>query len=162
MKIERVSKQTAPAAGHIYALSWKTGYKDLILGDYLDKLSSDNWTKRFENSVYKDFILEDNGKYVAASSVAPARDENMRGWGEIVSIYVLPEYFRCGYGKILFNHDVAQLKEDGYTNIYLWVLEENHRARNFYKAMGFAPNGDRSEIIIGGKKLTEVRYVNKQ
>ncbi len=161
MKIEKVSERTASAASRIYALSWKVGYKGIIPQKYLDGLTTGSWTPRFKEAVYKDYILEDNGRYVAASSVSPARDGNMKGWGEIVSLYVLPEYFRNGYGKLLFEHDVEQLKNDGFEKIYLWVLEENHRARAFYKAMGFFFNGDTSVINIGGEELTELRYVNQ-
>lgn len=161
MKIEKVSERTASVASRIYTLSWKIGYKGIIPQKYLDGLTAESWTPSFQKGVYKDYILEDNGEYVAASSVSPAREEEMRGWGEIVSLYVLPEYFRNGYGKLLFEHDVEQLKNDGFEKIYLWVLEENHGARDFYRAMSFFPNGNRSVINIGGRELTELRYVNR-
>lgn len=38
-----------------------------------------------------DYLLSDNGKYVATSSICKARDEQYQGWGEIMSIYVLPK-----------------------------------------------------------------------
>ena len=49
-------------------------------------------------------------------------------------------------------------KESGYSKIYLWVLEENHRAREFYEAMGFRANGDSITQNIGGKNCIEIRY----
>lgn len=50
-------------------------------------------------------------------------------------------------------------KKNGYSKIYLWVLEDNQRARRFYESMGFQANGDRIVQNIGGKNLVEVRYI---
>lgn len=161
MEIERVSVETASVASHIYALSWKTGYKKIVPQPYLDQLSLEGWTSRLKQSIYTDFLLKDHNKYVAVMSVSPARDEHMRGWGEIVSLYVLPEYFRNGYGRILFSHGVECLHKHGFQKIYLWVLEKNDRARSFYHSMGFIFNGDRNLLNIGGKELTAIRYVNQ-
>ena len=83
----------------------------------------------------------------------------MSGWGELISIYVFPQYFNQGYGKKLLEFVVGKLCKRGYDNIYLWVLEENQRARRFYERNGFSPNGDRRTITIGGKELVEARYV---
>ena len=84
----------------------------------------------------------------------------MNGWGEIISIYVLPKYFNQGYGKKLLEFAVDTLGKNGFDNIYLWVLEENQQARSFYERNGFFPNGDKGAITIGGKELVEVRYVH--
>lgn len=78
-----------------------------------------------------------------------------------MSLYVLPEEFRKGYGGTLLSYVSKVLKENGYSNIYLWVLEENQRARNFYEKMGFQPNGDRIIQSIGGKDCMEIRYINQ-
>lgn len=43
--------------------------------------------------------------------------------------------------------------------LYLWVLKKNERARAFYASMGFAPNGDRDLLTIGGQELVTCRYV---
>lgn len=64
-----------------------------------------------------------------------------------------------GYGKILMESVVAELKRQGYENIFLWVLEENIRARHFYEQFGFTLTDDFMEDQIGGKDLREVRYI---
>lgn len=45
-----------------------------------------------------------------------------------------------------------------YSDIFLWGLEENHKARRFYEKMGFVFSGNSMETQIGGKKLREVQY----
>ena len=163
MNIEKITRDTAAQTSYIYAMSWKTGYKGIIPQSYLDQISLERWANRLGNEhedFQADYIVSDHGKFVATSSISKARDTQYRGWGEIISIYVLPEEFRKGYGRALFSYVTNQLKENGFSQIYLWVLEENQRARAFYEAMGFHANGDRITQNIGGKDLIEVRYVN--
>lgn len=48
-----------------------------------------------------------------------------------------PEYMGKGYGKQLLAAAVDGLAQLGYRDIFLWVLEENRRARKFYENAGF-------------------------
>lgn len=90
----------------------------------------------------------------------------MNDWGEIVSIYLLPEYMGKGYGRALMTAVINLLKEMAFENIFLWVLEENHNARGFYEKMGFEPSGRYHNDNIGGKALREMQYcltdINKE
>lgn len=56
---------------------------------------------------------------------------------------------------------VDGLAELGYTYVFLWVLEENMRARAFYEKFGFQNSGDYLNDNIGGKDLRELRYIYK-
>lgn len=100
----------------------------------------------------------DNGKYIGISSICAARDEAMAGWGEIISMYLLPDYFHMGIGKPLVENSISALIKMGYSKIYLWVLQENTRARKFYEKNGFTLSADTVTIQIGNKDLAEVRY----
>lgn len=82
----------------------------------------------------------------------------MEGWGEIVSIYLLPEYWGKGCGKLLFSAAVEHLKSMGYQDLFLWVLDGNRRARAFYERMGFRPSGTDVEHEIGGVPVREIQY----
>lgn len=143
----------------IYALSWKAAYRNIVPQQYLDELSEIRWSTLLQDSRWDSYAIVENGKYIGTSSICPARDEKMAGWGEIISIYLLPEYFGKGFGKPLLYNSVSALRSMGYNNIYLWVLEENIRGIKFYEKNGFALSSDRAQISIGGKDLTEVRYV---
>ena len=54
---------------------------------------------------------------------------------------------------------IAELKKLGYEDVFLWVLEENERARRFYENFGFVPTDDFLDDNIGGRDLREVRYI---
>ena len=143
----------------IYAQSWKSAYRGIVPQDYLDALPEDRWVKPLSQNPDHIWLGLDAALPVGTSTVGPARDKAMAGWGELVSIYLLPEYQGKGIGTALFQKAVHSLQNCGYTNLYLWVLEENHAARRFYEKMGWKPNGDRLSATIGGKELIEIRYI---
>ena len=161
MKILSITPENASEASHIYANSWKVAYRGIIPDAYLDQLSLERWTPFLKDSPFAGLILKVDEAYVATASITRARDDMMKGWGEVVSIYVMPEHFGKGYGKKLFEHAIEALKEMGLEQVYLWVLEDNRQARDFYERNGFWASNDKMTLTIGGKVLTEVRYVNK-
>ena len=91
----------------------------------------------------------------------PISLSQFEGCGEIVSLYLLPEYMGKGYGKELLNFVTAELSAKGFQEIFLWVLEENNRARGLYERYGFLRAEDVVEEKIGGKNVREIRYVLK-
>ena len=66
-----------------------------------------------------------------------------------------------GYGKELLKTAISELSAQGFQEIFLWVLEENNRARHFYERCGFLKAADVIEEKIGGKNVREIRYVRK-
>ena len=92
------------------------------------------------------------------NSVSPSRWPDWPGYGEVVSLYLLPEYMGRGLGKALLPAAVERLKERGFRDILLWVLEKNRRARDFYEKAGFFSAGNFMEDEIGGRPLREVLY----
>ena len=147
------------AIGNIYVASWQAAYRGIIEQDYLDSLNSARWAQSLSSLKYDSYVVMEDERYIGTSSIGAARDEKMPGWGEIISIYLLPEYFGRDYAAPLFEHVVEALTQAGYENIYLWALEDNLRARHFYEKHGFHANGDTALYTIGTTQLVEVRYV---
>ena len=98
---------------------------------------------------------------VGTSSFCPSRFPQFEDCGEIISLYLLPEYMGKGYGKELLKTAISELSAQGFQEIFLWVLEENNRARHFYERCGFLKAADVIEKKIGGKNIREIRYVRK-
>lgn len=160
MEIRKVkANDDFEAIGNIYSCSWKIAYRGMISQDYLNELSGNQWSSVLRDSAYDSYVIMEGEKYVGTSSICAARDEKMAGWGEIISIYLLPEYFGKGYAKQLLDCALNDLLEKGYQSIYLWVLDKNIRAQKFYEKHGFKFNGDSAAITIGGQELAEVRYI---
>jgi len=143
----------------VYEESWKAAYKGIIPQDYLDSIPEGRWVSALDRQDRQTLVCTDRKKIVGTSSFCPSRLERFQGWGELISIYLLPDYMGRGYGKLLMKAALSELKRQGYENVFLWVLEENYRARSFYEQYGFLPTDDFLEDQIGGRDLREVRYV---
>jgi RimJ/RimL family protein N-acetyltransferase len=159
MQIRRMDDGDLEEVSRIYALSWKFAYRDIVPRHYLDALSEDAWVPRLKNSRFSALVMLDGDEYIGTSSFGAGRDADLPGWGEIVSIYLLPEYIGKGYGGRLFRAVLDELESSGFKSVFLWVLRENTRARAFYEKFGFAESGSEKPIVIGGKELIEVRYI---
>jgi len=145
----------------IYEESWKCAYKGIIPQDYLDSISEGYWALKLDKHGWNTLVCVNNGRIVGTSSFYKSRFEQFHDWGEVISIYLLPDYMGKGYGRILMESAISELKKRGYEDIFLWVLEENIRARHFYEHFGFSLTDDFLDDNIGGKNLREVRYIYK-
>ncbi len=145
----------------VYEKSWKSAYKNIIPQDYLDSIPDGQWVSNLDSTGRKTLICIDNGRIVGTSSFCKSRFEKFNDWGEVISIYMLPEYMGKGYGKCLLESVISELQRMGYRNIFLWVLEDNISARHFYERFGFFSTDDYLHDEIGGKKLREIRYIYK-
>lgn len=143
----------------VYEASWKSAYKNIIPKTYLDSIKKGQWAASLDSPGRKNLVLTENGCIVGTCSFGASRFPETKGFGEIVSIYFLPEYIGKGYGKALLQRAVEELRKEGYRDIFLWVLEENRNARGFYERMGFRKREVYLNDNIGGRDLREVQYV---
>lgn len=146
---------------NIYEESWKHAYRGIIPQDYLNAIPKGQWNKNFDITGWNTVVLIKDGAYIGTSSFCKSRFEKYSDSGEVISIYLLPEYMGKGYGNKLLNFVMNEIIEQGFKEVFLWVLEDNHIARRFYENYGFEFDGDYIDDNIGGKNLREVRYVYK-
>lgn len=147
------------AISRIYEESWKYAYKGIIPQDYLDSIPEGHWAAHLDNADMKTLVCMDDDRFVGTSSFCKSRFGRLVGWGEVVSIYLLPDYMGKGYGRFLLDAAISELKNMGHRDVFLWVLEENTRARRFYEKAGFLRTDDSMTQTIGDKDLLEIRYV---
>lgn len=144
---------------HIYEQSWKYAYRGIIPQEYLDNISEGYWNKTFDILEWDTIVCMHDGEYIGTSSFCRSRFEKYPDSGEIISIYLLPEYMRKGYGKELLDFVINELTKQWFKEVFLWVLEENYVARKFYENFGFECTYDYLHDNIGGKDLREIRYI---
>lgn len=104
-------------------------------------------------------VLIEDGRMIGTASFCLSRWEKYSEYGEIVSIYFLPDYIGKGFGRLLLGKCIKELRQCGFNKVLLWVLEDNHRARKFYERNGFTCSGVYMEDNIGGKDVKEVLYL---
>ena len=147
---------------------WQAAYRGILPDDYLNRMRVDGGRRRRwmteqataePPSVRVESVAVQGGAIVGWVAGGRCRDADRPGpgQGEIYAIYVLPEWWGRGVGRLLMAHAVRVLSEAGYRDITLWVLEANQQARRFYQAAGFRPDGSRQLLDPGGP-VYEVRY----
>lgn len=146
----------------IYEKSWKSAYKGIVPMDYMESVPKERWGGKFGQNGRTDLVADCGDKLVGTASYCPSRWEKFSSCGEIVTIYLLPEYIGRGIGSQLMNACIQELEFMGYTEILLWVLEENYRARRFYEKHGFILTDEVMDDNIGGKPLREIMYIRRK
>ncbi len=159
MEIRHIQKNDDRLAiSRIYEESWKFAYKDIIPESYLESIPVGCWASNIEKEGMNTLVLIEDGLFIGTSSYCKSRFLDFSDLGEIVSIYFLPQYIGKGYGKLLLDAVIEELGQLGFDEIFLWVLEDNLRARKFYEKASFTPSGNYLNDNIGGKDLREMQY----
>ncbi|MDQ0679809.1 GNAT superfamily N-acetyltransferase [Arthrobacter pascens] len=97
--------------------------------------------------------LDGNNEIVGLADAGPGRDEDRPKTLELYSIYSLRSTYGTGLGTALLKAAI------GDSAAYLWVLEDNPRARAFYRKSGFRPDGARKLLPPDWHELPEIRMV---
>ncbi len=146
----------------LYAESWRAAYRDILDPEYLAALSDDGWIRHLRADLRKEAMiwLAFEGQQLVGVSTCQISGENgYQGWGEIISLYLRPTFWRQGIGRQLMQKALASLWELECRDVYLWVLVDNNRARGFYEKMGFQPSSDIRACRIGNCLASKIRYV---
>jgi GNAT superfamily N-acetyltransferase len=105
------------------------------------------------------WVAEAGNRTVGFVSSGPPRDEDVQlPAAEIYALYVEPSGWRRGTGTALLAAAADHLTAGGAKSLVLWVFEANARARSFYAAMGWHPDGARQTLELGGVAAWEIRY----
>lgn len=157
MEIRRLRESDSRLeVSRIYEESWKFAYQGIIPQNYLDGIPAGLWAQALDGR--DSLVLTEDGVPIGTACVCPSRWPDWPGFGEVVSLYLLPEHMGRGCGGPLLEAAVEMLAEQGFRDVLLWVLEENRRARRFYEQHGFSSAGDFMEQEIGGELLREMLY----
>lgn len=150
------------AVSRVYEESWKTAYRGILPDEYLDSIPIGHWmTARTAGPTDRTLLLLDGADVIGVSTVCRSRFPDWPDWGEVVSLYLRPAYMDQGHGGPLLEAAVQALRQQGFDRVFLWVLEENARARHFYEKHGFACSGAAMETELGGKTVREVQYIRR-
>lgn len=165
MLIERAVSEDVPAIARAQVRSWQAAYECIVPADHLKTLSVEKrealWRELLSRGAPEMLVAKDHDYIVGFVAFGRCRDEGaVASRAEIWAIYVIPSHWSQGVGTQLWDQARERMAELGYHSVGLWVLEANTRAIQFYERMGFdLDEGSAKEVVIGGKVLSEVRYV---
>lgn len=162
-RVEKAGIGRAGALGALQAKCWQAAYKGLLPARFLRAFTTasrkDAMRMRMETVPGGEYyIARVWGRKAGFLVLAPSQDEDGPQSGEITALYLLPEFWGQGYGGRLMRFALARLGQLGYRTVTLWVLEDNHTARDFYTHMGFAPDGGTRTDNFGKDTRQCLRY----
>ncbi|MFF0749210.1 GNAT family N-acetyltransferase [Streptomyces sp. NPDC004267] len=166
MPIRIAGASDATALATVHVRSWQAAYRGLVPAAYLDGLDVAE-----RAAVWRDRLSSADAPtvLVATSEAGTVRAfASFRAWpggeldpavtAELSALYAAPEVWGRGVGRALLGATVAAMGAAGFREAALWVLEGNGRARAFYEAAGWLPDGMSAVEETGGLPLRELRY----
>ncbi|MFB6395375.1 GNAT family N-acetyltransferase [Polymorphospora lycopeni] len=176
LTIRRERPDDAAAAALVHVRGWQAGYAGILPDEVLARLDVGTWARRRRevgtsdpDQPFTTLVAEGPAGIVGHVRFGPYRNEQDEddldpAYGEILGLYVDPDHWGTGVGGRLLAAAREALAERGWTELRLWVLIDNVRARRFYERAGLAPDGARSVYRIarpGGLApyvFPEIRY----
>lgn len=153
----------ADAVARAHTESWQTSYRGILPDTVLDRIDvgqrADSRRRIIADPDIFTLVAYDvtHGDIVGFCDAGPARRQ-MPYAGEIYALYMVHRAKRHGLGQEMFERVQQHFAAQGARSLVIWVLENNHHARDFYEAMG----GRRGPIFpsrVGGFAVTELAYV---
>jgi ribosomal protein S18 acetylase RimI-like enzyme len=139
------------AVAELHVRSWQEAYGELMPAEFLDRLDPRERAIRYafeatEADAPTTLLAvepgaEDEEAIAGFATFGGSRDEDARGLGEVYALYVDPDRHHGGVGRQLMAEARRRLREAGFDDAILWVLDGNDRARRFYEGEGWTPDG---------------------
>jgi GNAT superfamily N-acetyltransferase len=162
-EIRPATPDDALAVARVHVRTWQAAYRGLIAQAYLDSLKPEVWAAKYGfqrtgPELPTTLVAVHDETVCGMVMFGPYRGEELPNTGELLALYVDPDYWHAGLGRLLIVAARDGLRREGFAEAALWVLDGNVRARKFYECDGWTLDGGRQTKSIAGAQLDEVRY----
>lgn len=139
--IRAASIEDATEIQQIARRSWHDAYEEILTADRIEALVDEWYAPR---RLIEDDITESTRPFIVATIgdevigfAEAAPQESDEGAAELYRIYVDPDHWDSGIGKLLLEEVQETLRERGFDTLGLTVFAENSVGVGFYESMGF-------------------------
>ena len=159
MDVRRARLEDARAIARVHAETWREAYEHVFGAERLASVTVGarlgQWERILAANQSDVFVAAADG-IVGFVSTGDSRDADADA--ELFAIYVLPGIWGTGAGSALMRAGIDSLRDAGYRDAILYVLDDNPRAQRFYEREGWTLDGERKEDEYLGLRVAEVRY----
>ena len=152
MEVRNAVLEDMKLLGHIMSVSFHSAFAGFISQQTLDVCAQEDTCAALLEGLFREGKLHFLIGGCSGMLVWQRADDG----AEILAIHSMPESWGTGLGQAMLK---AALEQIGDGPVYLWVFEENKRARRFYEKHGFRWDGSRRISEFDG--AAEVRYVRQ-
>jgi len=165
--LRRGMPANATVMARAHARSWRATYTGLLPDAVIDDVVAsrpariERWRTKLADSNQRggSFVAQLDGRLVGFVFWGPAEgDDPDPDVGEVYAICLDPDALGRGIGRSLFDTAVSDIVAHRFREAVLWVVDTNQRARRFYEAAGWRPDGATKTEDRPGGRLQEVRY----
>ena len=165
MDIIRVTNEHIEEIARIHIASWRKAYVGIVSQSHLDSLSLEKRIAKLNRFLAENTFEAYTGlvdeQIVGFVSIGPAKEDDINAAaGELMLIYLDPQFWSMGFGTKLANHALDIFSDRGYNTAVLWAFEKNVRADGFYRSLGFAKDG-KSVLLEKFDNAKSVRYIKR-
>jgi len=163
MMIRDATANDISGIANLHAESWRSSYRGILSDNYLenhvfgDRLAV--WKGRYSEASNKPMIVlvaEINSELTGFACVYP--DEDVVFGSFLDNLHVAPPLTGHGIGRRLLSEAASRLIASGSrAGLYLWVIEQNHRALQFYERAGAAVVGSCANVMPDGRQVVALR-----
>lgn len=161
--IREATPADAEAVARLHVESWQSAYRGVLSDEYLEKHAHRErkaaWQERFSKDFQKPIfvrVAELAGELVGFVCVFPEEDPVYGSY--LDNLHVVPRLTGRGLGRKLLSAAAERLAADGSrVGLYLWVIEQNEKARRFYEKAGAEVVGTSTIPMPDGQRISAAR-----
>ncbi len=164
--IREATPEDARGIAIVHVKMWQQTYRGQVPDSFLDNMSIEKrfevWKSGLQNPTPNNymFVVDVDGIVAGWVTGGVNRDDDLpKTVGELQGIYMHPDYAGKEYGSKLMQRILNVLRNDGYKQATLWVLDTNKKTRDWYESKGWKVEGKTKVEHRDGFDLNEVRYI---
>ncbi|RAW00980.1 GNAT family N-acetyltransferase [Pseudochryseolinea flava] len=162
ISIRPASILDSDAIALLHCNSWRTTYRGILADEYLDDdLYNERqryWYAKIQMLKGNEFVLIAEEETAAVGFIAVLDKPEAACDAFIDNLHVRGDVKGKGIGANLMKAAAEILRATNRHSVYLWVLNGNNAAAEFYKRKG-AVVEDSTTVIFGGKEVLQTRFV---
>jgi GNAT superfamily N-acetyltransferase len=152
VEIRRATKEDATAIAQTHVESWQAAYSEIVSAEVMESRNlaerRAEWSELLERSEQAErvYVADFGGEVGGFAFTQPCPDDDVKpeDAAELTALYLRPSFFGRGAGTALVEAALPDLREAGFSEVILWVLEGNSGARRFYERTGWTWDGTRA------------------